>query len=64
MFNRQIGAFETKTRFSQIIKKVGHCANFIVTKRGKPVAKIISFKQEPEMTFEKAVAKLQEIRKF
>ena len=58
-----IGAFEAKTHFSQIIEKAEHGADFIVTRRGKPVAKIIPFKQEPEMTFKEAVEQLQEFRK-
>jgi len=64
MLNQQIGAFEAKTHFSQIITKVEHGEDFIVTKRGKPVAKIIPFERKPEMTFQEAVAKFQEMRKL
>jgi prevent-host-death family protein len=64
MLNQQIGAFEAKTHFSQIIDKVEHGADFIITKRGKPVAKIIPFEQQLEMTWEEAVAKLKEMRKL
>jgi prevent-host-death family protein len=64
MLNQQIGAFEAKTHFSQIIEKVEHGADYVVTKRGKPVAKIIPFEQQPEMTFEEAVVKLKEMRKL
>ena len=60
---QQIGAFEAKTHFSQIIEKVGQGEDFIVTKRGKPVAKIIPFKQEAKMTFKEAVEQLKEFRK-
>ena len=59
-----IGAFEAKTHFSQIIEKAEHGADFIVTKRGKPVAKIIPFEQKKEMTFKEAVAELIEMRKL
>jgi prevent-host-death family protein len=58
---QQIGAFEAKTHFSRILEKAEQGADFIVTKRGKPVAKIIPFKQDGEMTWEKA---LDEFRKF
>jgi prevent-host-death family protein len=64
MTQRQIGAFEAKTHFSQIIQKVESGADFIITKRGKPVAKIIPFNQEPEMTREEAFAQLRELRKL
>jgi prevent-host-death family protein len=57
----QIGAFEAKTHFSQILDKASHGADFIITKRGKPVAKIIPFDKKPEITWEEA---LEEFRKF
>ena len=64
MTQRQIGAFEAKTHFSQIIEQVSHGEDFIITRRGKPVAKIIPFKQEQEMTFQEAIAQLKEMRKL
>jgi prevent-host-death family protein len=64
MLNQQIGAFEAKTHFSQIIDKVMQGADFIVTRRGKPVAKIVPIENKPEMTFQEAVAKLTEMRKL
>jgi prevent-host-death family protein len=63
MLNQQIGAFEAKTHFSQIIDKVEHGADYIVTRRGKPVAKIIPIEQKPEMTRKEAFEKLMEMRK-
>ena len=61
---QQIGTFEAKTHFSQIIDKVEHGTDFIITRRGKPVAKIIPFKQEPEMTRQEAFTQLAEFRKL
>ena len=61
---QHIGAFEAKTHFSQIIEKAEHGEDFIITRRGKPVAKIVPFKQEPEMTFKEAVDQLVEMRKL
>ena len=58
-----IGAFEAKTNFSRILDKAALGEDFIVTKRGKPVAKIIPFRQEPEMTWEEAMEGLKELRK-
>jgi len=63
MLSQQIGAFEAKTHFSQIIDKVEHGADYVVTRRGKPVAKIIPFEQKPEMTRAEAFEKLKEMRK-
>jgi prevent-host-death family protein len=38
---QQIGAFEAKTHFSRILEKAESGEDFVITKRGKPVAKII-----------------------
>ena len=59
-----IGAFEAKTHFSRILEKTEKGEDFIVTKRGKPVAKIIPFQQEPKMTRMEAFEKLAEMRKL
>ena len=61
---RQIGAFEAKTHFSRILEETQQGADFIITKRGRPVAKIIPFHTESEMTFQEAVEKLVEMRKL
>ena len=61
---QSIGAFEAKTNFSRIIDKAEKGTDFIITKRGKPVAKIIPFKQEPGMTRMEAFEKLKEMRKL
>jgi prevent-host-death family protein len=62
MLAQKIGAFEAKTHFSQIIEKVENGADFIITKRGKPVAKIIPF-EEKKMTRKEAIEGLIEMRK-
>lgn len=38
-----IGTFNAKTHFSEIIEEVQKGKNYTITKRGKPVAKIIPF---------------------
>ncbi|MCL2270984.1 MAG: type II toxin-antitoxin system prevent-host-death family antitoxin [Treponema sp.] len=60
----QIGAFEAKTHFSQILEKTEQGDDFIITKRGKAVAKIIPFEKKPEMTRKEAIAQLIEMRKL
>jgi len=59
-----IGAFEAKTHFSNILEKAEQGADFIITRRGKPVAKIIPFKKEPEITRKEALENLAEMRKI
>jgi len=61
---QQIGAFEAKTHFSKILDKAEQGEDFIVTKRGKPVAKIIPFRQEPELTRKEAMDQLAQMRKL
>ena len=61
---QHIGAFEAKTNFSQLLARAEGGTNFIVTRRGKPVAQIIPVEKEQEMTFKEAVEKLKEFRKL
>lgn len=62
--SHEIGTFEAKTHFSKIIEKVEHGDDFIITKRGKPVAKILPFTQEKPMTRKEAIEALREMRKL
>jgi prevent-host-death family protein len=41
-----IGAFEAKTHLSEILNKVQEGVEVIITKRGKPIAKIIPFSDD------------------
>jgi len=59
----QIGAFEAKTHLSQLLAKAEQGEEFIVTKRGIPVARIIPFRQESKMTWEEALKGFRELRK-
>ena len=44
-----IGTFDAKTRFSEIIENVQKGKNYTITKRGKPVAKIIPFSEKSSL---------------
>ena len=59
-----IGAFEAKTNFSKIIERAEHGEDYIVTRRGKPVAMIVPPKREPETTRMEAIEQLMEMRKL
>ena len=61
---QSIGAFEAKTHFSQIIEKAERGEDFVITRRGKPVAKIIPFEQKKEITWEEALEDLRKFRKL
>jgi prevent-host-death family protein len=58
-----IGAFDAKTHFSEVISEVQNGSDYVITKRGKPVAKVIPF-VERQQNRQEAVAELREtIRK-
>jgi len=61
---QQIGVFEAKTHFSKLLDKIEQGNDFIVTKRGKTVARIIPFEKKPEMTRQEAFDQLVEMRKL
>jgi len=50
MLNHRIGITEAKIHFSQIINEVERGADYVITKQGKPVARIIPFDQKSTMT--------------
>ena len=51
-----IGAFEAKTHFSQLIKRVTEGEEFLITHRGKPLAKIVSVSSSHDTDAAKAAA--------
>ena len=38
---REIGAFEAKNKFGQLLDQVEHGAEIVITRRGKAVAKLV-----------------------
>lgn len=53
---QEIGIFEAKTKFSELIEKVERGQSFRITKRGKPVACLISEEQQTGGTHAKLTA--------
>ncbi len=41
-----IGAFDAKNRFSELLEKASHGKETVVTKHGRPIAKIVPFREE------------------
>ena len=60
---KRIGALEARTHFSQIIEQAEQGEDFVITRRGRPVAKIVPFIQAPKMTRQEAFAQLMEMRR-
>jgi prevent-host-death family protein len=44
--NQTVGAYEAKTRFSELLERVEAGGEIIVTKHGTPVARLMPFKKE------------------
>ena len=47
--SKSVGSFDAKTHLSNILDEVQKGVEFIITKRGRPVAKIIKYKDNKEI---------------
>ncbi len=45
---RSIGSFDAKTHLARMLDEVQKGAEFIITKRGRPVARLIQYKNSDE----------------
>ena len=43
MSSLHVGAFEAKTHFSELLEKVRQGTEVVVTRRGKPIARIVAY---------------------
>ena len=56
-----VGAFEATTNFSALLERVEHGEQIIVTRRGKPVARLMPIAESAKVS--EAMAKLRDLRK-
>ncbi len=59
-----IGAFEAKTHLSQLLEKVAAGEKFVITRHGKPVAKLVPVDEKDEplrLRREEAVKRLKTV---
>ncbi len=60
---KSIGSFEAKTHLSSLIDDVQKGGEYIITKRGKPVAKLVPFRdQDGTIKIEDIVSRFDSIR--
>ena len=52
----EIGAFEAKTKFAELLEKVARGHEFLITRRGKPVARLVGQEARPAGETKKARA--------
>jgi prevent-host-death family protein len=58
--NKEVGAFEAKTHFSSLLERAENGEKITITRRGKPVAKLVPV--EKERNTEEALKAFQRIR--
>jgi prevent-host-death family protein len=58
-----VGSFEAKTNFSALLERAEHGEQIIITRRGKPVARLVPIGSAREGRVSEAMAKLRELRK-
>ena len=66
MQNSVVGAFEAKTHFSQLIERAMHGEVIFITRRGKPVAKLVPADTDTDKNSEaarEAVVRLRALAK-
>ncbi|PZM13906.1 type II toxin-antitoxin system Phd/YefM family antitoxin [Rhizobium tubonense] len=59
----KIGAFEAKSQFSSLLERAAHGEEIIITKHGKPVARLVATNGDDEMTVEDVFGTLKSLRK-
>lgn len=58
-----IGSFEAKTHWSEILRKVEAGKEFVITRRGKAVARLIPEIDEAEYNPAEVIEKIKSLRK-
>lgn len=57
-----IGAFDAKTRFSELLARAAQGESFLVTRHGHPVARIVPESRPDEQRVARAVERLKAMR--
>ncbi len=58
-----VGAFEAKTHLSSLLDRVAEGEEVVITKHGKPVARLVGARQVDQARINDAVEKLKALRK-
>ena len=57
-----IGAFDAKNSFSELLDRALHGDETVVTKHGKPIARIVPYEEDSEMSQEEVLASISKTR--
>jgi prevent-host-death family protein len=58
-----VGSFDAKTNFSALLQRVERGEQIVITRRGKPVARLMPIAKSTEGKVSAAMARLRELRK-
>jgi prevent-host-death family protein len=58
-----VGDFDAKTNFSALLERVERGEQIVITRRGKPVARLMPIATARKVKVSDAMAKLRELRK-
>ena len=61
--NEEIGAYDAKTKLSEILRRVEAGERFTITNRGRPVADLIPSRSGDDQLVEGAIANILKARK-
>ncbi|MCP5244101.1 MAG: type II toxin-antitoxin system Phd/YefM family antitoxin [Burkholderiales bacterium] len=58
-----IGAFEAKTHLSSLLERVAQGEEIVITRHGKPLARLVPVEVADRSQADRVIAKLKELRK-
>lgn len=58
-----VGSFEAKTHLAQLLERVAEGEEFLITKHGKPVARLVPTTVKPKPDVRAAVEAMKQLRK-
>ncbi len=59
----EVGSFEAKTHLSELLDKVRHGEDVLITRRGKPVARLVGARRVDEANIGAVIDELRSLRK-
>ena len=60
---KQVGVYEAKTHLPKLLDEVEQGATIVITRHGKPVAKLMPLERKERMTVREAIDDILELRK-
>lgn len=58
----KVGAFEAKTKFSELLEQVTNGAEITITKHERPVAKLVPFEKQSDVELDDLFRQMDEFR--